>query len=1275
VLLASALLASAVSTLAAPEGTSPVAVVRGPYLQRTTPTSIVVRWRTDTPTQSQVGYGPAPSNLNSNVQDGGSVTEHELTIDGLSPNTRYYYSVGTFTEVLAGADEEHHFETNPPVGTPERTRIWVLGDSGTANANAMAVRDAYANFSAGAHTDLWLMLGDNAYPNGTDQEYQDALFDIYPEMLRTTALWPTIGNHDGVSSSSSTQTGPYFDMFTLPSAGQAGGMSSGTEAYYSFDYGDLHFVALDSQGSDRSPGSPMLTWLETDLAATDGSWIIAFWHHPPYSKGIHDSDDPINDFELVEMRQNVVPILDAYGVDLTLTGHSHDYERSYLIEGHYGDSSTFLESMKVVPGDGRTTGDGAYTKAMLAPLPNSGIVHTVAGSAGQISGGTLDHPAMFVSLNVLGSVVLDVDGRRLDLQFLDSTGVVRDSFTILKGPDCPDDYDRDGLCAAQDNCPNDFNPSQQDTDGDHVGNACDTCPTDPIDLDGDGLCSTTDCDDTRVSCTTDCVTNFDADTIPDCADTCIDRDRDGYGFAGGAGDTCAGGDCNDLSALCTLDCSDVDADGWCADADNCPLVLNPAQENRDGDPFGDVCDSCEADPRNDYDGDGWCDSFDNCPDDPNTVQTDTDQDAAGDACDCATTSPGVSRAPAPVGSTLRLSKVGPTSLRWQRGPQAHSFHVYRADRDSGQAFSLANLGCLRANVPAPSALDSSNPAAGAMFMYLITSVNVCGESSAGTASNGTGHLVPDPCAVDDADEDLDGVPNVSDNCPLQANPGLADLDHDFVGSACDNCFAVRNALQSDTDDDGLGDACEGPDADGDGVPDPIDNCPIQANSSQLDTDHDAAGNVCDACLNDADNDQDGDGVCGDIDNCPATSNLGQADRDSDGRGDVCDNCPEDWNANQSDADVDGVGDACAWWNLSWQNRKKITFDSTEATADLIDFPVLVTVDSASIQVIGDGSDLRFIDPADPTVELAYEIDTWVSSGTCTVWVKIPRIAAGTDTDYVWMYYNDPAAPPNPRPAAEVWDPGHAAVWHLGENSGSAMDSTSNANHGTFVGDLPSPAPGRVGKAQVLDGVDDFFVVPDSSSLSPTTAVTIEMWVQPSGSSHPRWALLYSDWDQQATSIHHAIYEGKVSLYISSDGTDLVGANEHLDGNTALTLAAWNHVAVSFDSGAFHVYLNGVPDATEYVSATDTTIFDSPYDKTVGIKNVPEHHVPFAGMIDEARISSVARSADWIRAQYRCQTGSFVSFSCEQDQGMQGCPGAVPQLSAPGARARAASSAR
>jgi phosphodiesterase/alkaline phosphatase D-like protein len=410
-------------------GTESIAVTRGPYLQTGTPSSVVVRWRTGAATPGRACYGPAPASLTACV-DGSVGTEHEIDLTGLTPDTRYYYSVGTPTTALAGGDSAHVFVTAPSPGTAKPTRIWVIGDSGTANANAAAVRDAYLAYTGARGTDVRLMLGDNAYQSGLDSEYQAAVFDMYPSLLRTTVLWPSLGNHDGQSADSGTHSGPYYDIFTLPAVGEAGGVASGTEAYYSFDHSNIHFVVLDSFDSDRSPTGAMLDWLRADLAATDRQWIIAFWHHPPYSKGSHNSD---TETELIQMRENVLPILEAAGVDLVLTGHSHSYERSYLLDGHYGASTTFTASMKKDGGSGREDGTGAYRKLSPGPAPHEGAVYAVAGSSGQTSGGTLNHPAMFVSLNVLGSMVLDVDGNRLDAVFLDSTGARRDYFTLVKG--------------------------------------------------------------------------------------------------------------------------------------------------------------------------------------------------------------------------------------------------------------------------------------------------------------------------------------------------------------------------------------------------------------------------------------------------------------------------------------------------------------------------------------------------------------------------------------------------------------------------------------------------------------------------------------------------------------------------------------------------------------------------------------------------------------------------------------------------------------------------
>ncbi len=393
---------------------------------------VTVHWRTDVATDSVVRYGTSPGTLVNSASVGGSRLNHSVTLTGLGSSQQYWYSVGRSQGALAG-DSSYHFHTAPPAGSAADTRIWVIGDSGTANADARDVRDAYLAWSGSDPADFWIMLGDNAYNDGTDAEYQAAVFNTYPQILRQLPLWSTLGNHDGHTADSATQTGPYYDIFNLPKAAEVGGLASGTEAYYSFDYANIHFVCLDSYETDRSVNGSMMQWLEADLASNTKPWVIAFWHHPPYTKGSHNSD---TEGRLIDMRQNALPILESWGVDLVLSGHSHSYERSYLLDGHYGISTTLDPDLNVIdPGDGRESGDGAYEKPDGFAAQNAGAVYAVAGSSGKISGGSLNHPAMFVSLNLLGSMVLDVAGNRLDATFLDDTGTVRDTFTMIKTPD------------------------------------------------------------------------------------------------------------------------------------------------------------------------------------------------------------------------------------------------------------------------------------------------------------------------------------------------------------------------------------------------------------------------------------------------------------------------------------------------------------------------------------------------------------------------------------------------------------------------------------------------------------------------------------------------------------------------------------------------------------------------------------------------------------------------------------------------------------------------
>lgn len=417
-------------------------VTRGPYLQVPTPTSMTVRWRTDVPTDSRVRYGAAPGSLGSAASSPAPTTEHVVTVSGLTAETQYFYSVGSAAGALVGDDADHYFKTNPPPGSIRAVRIFATGDGGYMNhptqialsTNSINVREAYYAFTGATPTDLFMPLGDNAYTTSTDVEMQRAIFDGFPTLIRSTPILPIYGNHEEFSSDTLTATGPWFDAFSMPTAGEAGGVASGSKTYFSFDYANIHIVVLDSERARAADSPAMMAWLAADLAAADADWTIAMWHRPPYSKGLfHDSDNDVAEPELTWMRANVLPVLEAYGVDAVFCGHSHNYERSYFLDGHYDKSPTFTTAFVKQPGDGDPGGDGAYRKITLGALPHSGTVYTVAGSSSEARPSTLNHPAHLVNLLQVGALVIDVDGNTLSARFLRDTGAIDDQFAIVKG--------------------------------------------------------------------------------------------------------------------------------------------------------------------------------------------------------------------------------------------------------------------------------------------------------------------------------------------------------------------------------------------------------------------------------------------------------------------------------------------------------------------------------------------------------------------------------------------------------------------------------------------------------------------------------------------------------------------------------------------------------------------------------------------------------------------------------------------------------------------------
>lgn len=191
---------------------------------------------------------------------------------------------------------------NPPEPDPV---ILAAGDIGNCNVDG---DEQTATLIAGLPGTV-LALGDNAYPDGTLEDFTDCYAPSWGAHLGRTR--PTPGNHEYHTPDAAGYFGYFGALAGDPALG-----------YYSFDLGAWHLVSLNSNIS-MSAGSAQEEWLRTDLAASSATCTLAFWHHPRFSSGFHGNSTHSAD---------VVTALDELGADVVLTGHDHHYERSVPVD-------------------------------------------------------------------------------------------------------------------------------------------------------------------------------------------------------------------------------------------------------------------------------------------------------------------------------------------------------------------------------------------------------------------------------------------------------------------------------------------------------------------------------------------------------------------------------------------------------------------------------------------------------------------------------------------------------------------------------------------------------------------------------------------------------------------------------------------------------------------------------------------------------------------------------------------------------------------------------
>lgn len=403
---------------------------RPPYLQLASPSSITLRWQTSQAEVGTVYFGPQPHQWQGIVKESSEVEEHKVSLSQLRPATRYYYAVGNSQKIHYGDDATHFFETPPLTGDASAIREVILGDPGSAAGDGQAqVRDSVQRWldahprSKRNEFDLLLVTGDLAYTSGSNPQYQDNFFTPYQRWLATVPIWPTYGNHDA-------RRFAFFKIFSLPANAESGGIPSGSEHYYSFDYGQVHTVVLDSESTSLRSSGAMYQWLARDLQASQQPWLVAMFHHPPYTKGSHDSDRRRDSWgRMADMREIYLPLLEQHGVDLVLSGHSHMYERTKFLDCHYGTSDTLKTDM-IVSQDPQ----GNYIKRGALRAAHQGAVYAVVGASAKLDDGPLNHAAMAVSRHEKGALIIDIDGMKLQGSYISNTGNVTDHFTITKEP-------------------------------------------------------------------------------------------------------------------------------------------------------------------------------------------------------------------------------------------------------------------------------------------------------------------------------------------------------------------------------------------------------------------------------------------------------------------------------------------------------------------------------------------------------------------------------------------------------------------------------------------------------------------------------------------------------------------------------------------------------------------------------------------------------------------------------------------------------------------------
>jgi hypothetical protein len=337
-------------------------------------------------------------------------------------------------------------------------------------------------------------------------------------------------------------------------------------------------------------------------------------------------------------------------------------------------------------------------------------------------------------------------------------------------------------------------------------------------------------------------------------------------------------------------------------------------------------------------------------------------------------------------------------------------------------------------------------------------------------------------------------------------------------------------------------------------------------------------------------------------------------------------------------------------NAAFSRYRAITIDHTKvANTDQSNFPFLFSGTFSYLATVANGGevtnasgyDISFYADAAGTTPLRWEMESYdPASGTINAWILVPTLSHTANTTIYLFYGNAGITSFQGGAFGSVWDANFQAVWHL-PNGGvlTANDSTANGNNAAIVG--ASAAAGRIGGGAEFSSASDSIAAPDSASLNITSAWTLSCWVYPTVSNAFQGLISRggASWDYAM----YLYFSGTDYLYLVSDNFGMaINLMSH-----PWSVNAWNHIVETVSqSGTATFYVNGqqVAVAPSAFSPRAVPLPQSDVATTTLGRN-------FIGTLDECRVSSSARSGDWIATEFNNQNspGTFYSIGAETNR--------------------------